>query len=90
MVEPNIPAELAYQWNPVADVDSTECMIRVSDFDHNEVNDELDGTFTIFQCDRALTADVTGDCFVGLDDFAEMAAQWLTCGNPYDADWCLN
>jgi hypothetical protein len=31
------------------------------------------------------TSNLTGDCFVGLDDFA---AQWLFCGNPFDAEWC--
>lgn len=90
VVEPNVPAEMAYQWDLVADVDSTECQIRVSDCDNTDISDELDGTFTIFQCNETLTADVTGDCFVGLDDFAEMAAQWLTCGNPYDETWCNN
>ena len=90
VAEPNVPAETPWQWICPEDIDSTECMIRVSNFDNNDIQDELNGTFTIFQCDENLTADVTGDCFVGLDDFAEMAAQWLTCGNPYDETWCEN
>ncbi len=90
VIEPNVPAEQVYHWNPVADVDSTDCRIRISDFDDSEVSDTLADSFTIFQCDENLTADITGDCFVGLDDFAEMAAQWITCGNPYDDTWCFD
>lgn len=90
IVESNVPAGLEYRWFPIFDVDSTECKIRISDFDDDQISDTLDGTLTVFQCDEMLTADVTGDCFVGLEDFAEMAAQWLTCGNPYDANWCLS
>ena len=38
----------------------------------------LSSIFVIADCP---TADVTGDCFVDLEDFAEMANQWLT-GDP--------
>lgn len=41
--------------------------------------------FTVYQCDGRLTADITGDCVVNMADLAEMSAQWLRCGNPYDA-----
>jgi beta propeller repeat protein len=87
VIEPNVPADAAYRWAPVADVHSPQCQIRVSIFGDESV-DAVSEPFTIFQCDTALTADLTGDCVVGLDDFAAFAAQWLTCGNPYDENWC--
>ena len=85
--EPNVPADMPWAWPCPETIDSTDCVIRVSEFENGEVWDELDGTFTIFPCDETLTADVTGDCFVDLDDVAELAAQWLTGGNPYDPAW---
>jgi beta propeller repeat protein len=87
IVEPNVPADTAYLWSPVADAHSQQCQIRVSIFGDESVA-AVSETFTIFQCDPALTADVTGDCLVDIADFAAMAAQWLSCGNPFDDNWC--
>jgi beta propeller repeat protein len=84
-----VPFANPYLWEPVNTVDSTECLIRVSDAADSLVSDISDAPFTVFQCDAALTADLTGDCFVGLDDFAEFAAQWLVCGNLSNPDWCV-
>ena len=72
-----------YQWDSVEDVNSVQCRILMTAVGEESVNDMSD-MFTVFQCSEHLTADLTGDCFVGMDDFAQMAAQWLTCGNPYD------
>ncbi len=70
------------------DVDSDECRIDISVAGLPGIADQSDEAFTVFQCDPALTADLTGDCWVGLADFAILAAQWMDCGNPYDPDWC--
>lgn len=89
-VASDIPFESgSYWWDSVADVNSLQCRISVTATDDASVTDTSE-RFTVFQCDKDLTADVTGDCFVGLDDFAEMAAQWLTCGNPHDETWCFD
>lgn len=88
IVEPNVPADAPYLWSPVADVHSEQCQIRVSIFGDESI-DAVSEMFTIFQCDPALTADVTGDCVVDIADFAAMAAQWLACGNPYDETGCF-
>ncbi len=80
--------EQQYNWSPIADVNAIDtCLIRVSDIGDTS-NGGTSEAFSIFQCDLQLTADLTGDCFVGIDDFAEVAAQWLVCGNPHDAAWC--
>jgi beta propeller repeat protein len=71
-----------------AGINSQQCLIKVSDAANASVTDQSDAAFTIFQC--MLKADLTGDCYVDMADFAEFAKQWLDCGNPFDADWCLN
>ena len=40
-----------------------------------------EGKITLTEYDCTLAADLTGDCFVGLADFAVMAAEWLHCGD---------
>lgn len=84
----SVPFGGGYLWKPVVDVDSRQCSIRVSDAADSLVSDVSD-FFTIFQCSPALTADLTGDCFVGLEDVAVLTAQWLSCGNPYNSNWCV-
>jgi beta propeller repeat protein len=86
-VEPNVPDSGAYLWRtPIAD--SQLCRVRVSDIGTSGAADSSNAAFTVFRCAAALTADLTGDCRVNIGDFAVFAAQWLTCGNPYDALWC--
>jgi hypothetical protein len=36
------------------------------------------------ECMQQFRADVNGDCYVNLADFAELASQWLNCANPLD------
>jgi beta propeller repeat protein len=87
VVEPNIPDTGVYVWmTPIAD--SQVCLVRVSDIGTTGATDRSNAPFTVFRCDAALTADLTGDCRVNLADFGVFAAQWLACGNPYDPDWC--
>ncbi len=71
-----------------SDIHSQQCLVRVRSAANLDVMDIGDDVFTVFQCAQTLTADLTGDCFVNLADFAVLAQQWLTCGNPYDSDWC--
>ena len=84
------PNDGAFTWAAVpADIDSTLCRIRISDVADITTKD-VSGAFTVFQCDAALTADLTGDCYVDIADWAEMARQWLSCGNLYDPTWCTS
>lgn len=79
-----------YLWDPIANVNAVNsCQIRISDASDSTTSG-ISGLFSIFQCDAALTADLTGDCFVDMADVAALAAQWLTCGNLYDPAWCLS
>lgn len=87
LIESAVPADVPYQWQTPAGVDSLNCLIRISDPAAPEVA-VVSGLFTVFRCSAALTADITGDCFVGLDDVAQLASQWLICGNPYNPNWC--
>ncbi len=80
-------ADEYYLWEPIADVDSQTFRVRISDTAPGSSASAMSGAFTVFQCDPALTADLTGDCRVDIADFAVMAAQWLTSGNPYDPTW---
>jgi len=83
----HVPFAEPYQWAPSGDVDSPDCLVRVSASNNAQVADVSDTPFTIFQCSSALTADLTGDCFVDLQDVAVLAAQWLASGNPYDVNF---
>jgi beta propeller repeat protein len=79
-----------YLWDPIADVNAVDsCQIRISDASDSATSG-ISGLFTIFQCDPKLTADLTGDCLVNMADVAELAGQWLLCGNLRDPDWCLS
>ena len=49
------------------------------------VIDESDTVFKIYEC---TIPDVTGDCVVDIFDFAQMAAYWLDCGDPFEPE-CL-
>lgn len=83
-IEAGVPFDQPYLWQAAA-VTSNNCRVRVRSSEAEASSD----VFTVFQCSPLLTGDLTGDCFVGIEDFAELAAQWLACGNPYD-QMCLN
>jgi hypothetical protein len=74
-----------YQWDPVPLVNSDQCLIRICDSRDPGISDTSDRTFAIFQCQKNLTADLNGDCYVDLLDLAILTGDWLKCGNPFDA-----
>ena len=75
----------SYQWTLPA-VDSNQCLARITDRNFSTATDTSNTTFTIFRCQ--LKGDLNGDCHVDLEDFAILSSEWLTCGNPFDPDWC--
>lgn len=77
-----------YVWGSDEGVDSAVCRFQLCEAVTDTPLANAGEAFTVFSCDAELTADITGDCFVDMADFAAMAAQWLVCGNPYDAAWC--
>ena len=87
-IESNAPNTHLFDWNPVASVDSTQCLVRISDKDDPETKDASNSVFVIFECLSSLIADLNGDCYVDFADFVLFCQQWLTCGNPHDPDWC--
>ncbi|MHC5083816.1 MAG: hypothetical protein ACYTET_07765 [Planctomycetota bacterium] len=80
-------ADYTYTWSEVVDANSVECRVYLTEAEGASTIAQSE-LFTIFRCDPALTADITGDCFVDMADFAQLAAQWLRCGNLYDSQWC--
>lgn len=82
-------ADLHYLWEPIPDVNAIDCcQIRISDASDLTASG-ISSVFSIFQCDSKLTADLNGDCFVDITDFAELVFQWLVCGNLHEPDWCF-
>lgn len=86
-IVPSLANTGSYQWSPVPAENSQQCLIRISDVGDSGAADTCDGDFTIFQCDSTLTADLDGDCFVDIKDFALFSQQWLQGGNPFDPLW---
>ncbi|MBN2592758.1 MAG: metallophosphoesterase [Sedimentisphaerales bacterium] len=75
----------SYTWDPLPVADSNQCLIRISDPANAAVSDTSDETFTIFHCQKQLTGDLNGDCYVNILDIAILMNNWLECGNPFDA-----
>jgi hypothetical protein len=82
-VDPNAPNTGSYQWT-VPDANSQQCLVRVSKVGNPGVYDVSNNVFTIYPCDRDLSMDFNGDCYVDFVDFALFAVEWSACGNPYD------
>ena len=87
-IDANLPDTGSYLWQPLPTVDSNQCLIKISDKNGTIASDTSNRCFTIFECDKSLTADLNGDCKVDFNDFALFGDQWLTCGNPHDPNWC--
>jgi hypothetical protein len=75
----------SYLWLVPA-VNSNLCLIRIKNSADSAVSDTSSTPFAIYECD--VDGDVTGDCYVNLNDLAVIADFWLDCGNPYNTD-CL-
>jgi hypothetical protein len=75
----------SYTWDPLPVADSNQCLIRISGPANAAVSDTSDETFTIFHCQKQLTGDLNGDCYVNILDIAILMNNWLECGNPFDA-----
>ena len=78
---PNIGNTGSYKWL-VPIVDSEQCKVRLTNTANLNVYDTSDGVFTIYKC--SLAGDLTGDCFININDFAVMALYWLQEANPYE------
>ena len=66
-----------YRWDPIPEIDSAQCLVKIIDVDNPDTNDLSDIAFTITDCPAWLTADLTGDCNVDFEDLAVLASQWL-------------
>lgn len=73
-----------YEW-VIPNIESEECLVKVSSADNPTITDISDGTFIIFQCSEVNPADLNSDCYVNLIDFALFAENWLWCGDRYNA-----
>ena len=78
---PNIGNTGSYDWL-VPIVDSEQCKVRLTNTADFNVYDTTDGVFVIYEC--TLAGDLTGDCFINIDDFAIIALYWLQEANPYE------
>lgn len=89
VIAQDIPfTDFQYDWTSIPDANAIDsCRVRIRDASDSTTSG-VSGVFSIFQCDTALTADLTGDCLVNLADVAVLASQWLVCGNPHDPSWC--
>ena len=73
----------SYQWT-VPDANSNQCLVCISDANNIDINDTSDDVFTIFDCQKTMAGDLTGDCYVGLPDLDDFVGQWLDFGDPGD------
>jgi len=73
----------SYEWF-VPEINSRHCLLRVRDADEPTQQDTSDATFSIFQCQVKLAADLNGDCYVDFADLAILLSEWMICGNPLD------
>ncbi len=78
---PNVGNSGSYNWL-VPIVDSDQCIVRITNAANLGVYDTSDEVFSIYE--SSLEADLTGDLFAGIVDFAALALNWLQRGNPYD------
>jgi len=72
-----------FQWT-TPNIESENCIVRVSSSENLTVNDISDGTFIIFNCSEVNPADINSDCYVNMTDFALFAENWLWCGDRYN------
>lgn len=78
---PNVGNTGSYQWL-VPIVDSQQCEVRLVNAADLDVYDVSDQAFTIYEC--PFDGDLTGNCFINMEDLAIMALYWMQEGNPYE------
>lgn len=78
---PNVGNTGSYNWL-VPDIDSEQCIVRITNATNFNVSDTSHGPFFIYQC--LLQGDLTDDCVIDLLDVAVMASAWLGCGDPHN------
>jgi hypothetical protein len=76
-----VPNTGSYQWQ-VPQVNSQQCLVRVSGAPCPDVNDTSDNAFTIYRC--TLLYDLNHDCIVNELDRDLLLSEWLKCGDPFD------
>jgi formylglycine-generating enzyme required for sulfatase activity/DNA-binding beta-propeller fold protein YncE len=76
----------SYNWL-VPQVNSNQCLVRISSATDSNVFDISDNTFVIYQCKLNSKADLDGNCKVDAVDLALFANDWLKNGNPFDPDF---
>ncbi len=69
----------SYEWTVPA-LNSSQCLVRLSDTEYTNKNDVSDGVFTIYTC--TLPSDMDGDCYVDINDLILFADSWLGCNDP--------
>jgi hypothetical protein len=79
-----VPNTGSCEWAAPA-VDSSRCLVRISDADDGRLSDTSNRAFTVFRCQTQLKGDLNGDCYVDLLDLAILAGEWLECGNPFES-----
>jgi formylglycine-generating enzyme required for sulfatase activity len=68
----------------VPQINSNQCLARISDAADANIFDTSDKVFTIFLCQLSSKADLNNDCKVDFTDLALFANDWLRNGNPFD------
>lgn len=81
------PNTRQYLWL-VPDVNSTNCMLRISDLGHAGLMDTTWNTFSIRQCQQSITGDIDGSCYVEYGDVGEVASYWLADDCNETNQWC--
>ncbi len=69
----------SYDW-AAPSVDSSECVLRVTDADDPGVSDTTDTLFFIYQCQSPVAGDFDDSCYVDFNDFVYIATNWLNEG----------
>jgi hypothetical protein len=71
-----VPNTGLYEWL-VPQINSNQCLVRISDTGYPVAGDVSDDVFRIYVCANWLTADLYGDCIVNFKDFSILSNQWL-------------
>ncbi|AQQ70741.1 hypothetical protein SMSP2_01102 [Limihaloglobus sulfuriphilus] len=74
-----------YEW-ATPNIESEQCLIRVSSSDNPTITDNSDEPFVIFACSEINPADINNDCYVNFYDFELFVENWLWCGDRYNPD----